>query len=95
MHGEDVRRPLDLVGDYPVEAVALAIRHQAGAGAGMGGAKQLVKGLRVRATDVGLDLGEGSVVEGPAISLLLVLCGRAVALGELGGAGVDTLSGRL
>ena len=33
VHGEDIRRPLGLAGDYyPVEGVALAIRHQAGVG---------------------------------------------------------------
>ena len=93
VHGEDIRRPLGMKGDYPVEGVALAIRHQAGVGAGLGGAKQLVEGLRVRATDTDLDLGEGPVVEGPAISVLLVLCGRAVALDELSGPGVETLAG--
>jgi hypothetical protein len=78
-----------------VEGVALAIRHQASVGAGTGGAKHLVKGLRIRATDTDLDLGEGDLVEGPAIALLLVLCGRRVALDELGGAGTEALSGRL
>ncbi|HET9420437.1 MAG TPA: maleylpyruvate isomerase family mycothiol-dependent enzyme [Nocardioides sp.] len=95
VHGEDIRRPLGLAGDYPLEGVALAIRHQSGVSAGMGGAKQLVKGLRIRATDTDLDLGDGPVVEGAAISLLLVLCGRAVAIDEVGGAGADTLTGRL
>ena len=94
VHGEDIRRPLGIQGDYPVEGVALAIRHQAGVSAGLGGAKQLVKGLRVRATDTDLDLGEGLLVEGSAIALLLVLCGRAVALDELSGSGVETLAGR-
>ena len=70
VHGEDIRRPLGITGDYPVE------------------------GLRVHATDTDLDLGEGPAVEGPAISVLLVLCGRAVALDELSGPGVETLAGR-
>lgn len=94
VHGEDIRRPLGIKGAYPVEGLALAIRHQAGVGAGLGGAKQLVEGLRVRATDTDLDLGEGPAVEGPAISVLLVLCGRGVALDELSGPGVETLAGR-
>ena len=50
---------------------------------------------RALATDTDLDLGEGPVVEGPAISVLLALCGRAVALGELSGPGVETLAGRI
>ncbi|HWM72141.1 MAG TPA: maleylpyruvate isomerase family mycothiol-dependent enzyme, partial [Nocardioides sp.] len=95
VHGEDIRRPLGPAGNYPVEGVALAIRHQAGVGAGLGGAKQLVQGLRVRATDTDLDLGGGPVVEGPVISVLLALCGRSVALGELNGPGVETLAGRI
>ena len=42
-----------------------------------------------------LGLGEGLVVEGSAISVLLALCGRSVALGELNGPGVETLVGRI
>ena len=95
VHGEDIRRPLGLAGDYPLDGVALAVRHQAGVSVGMGGAKQLVKGLRIRADDTDLDLGEGPVVAGAAIALLLVLCGRAAAIDEVGGAGVETLTGRL
>ena len=51
------------------------------------------RGWWVRRID--LDLGAGPVVEGPAISLLLVLCGRAAAAGELTGAGAETLSARV
>ena len=98
VHGEDIRRPLGIRGDYRNVAGRCSgqeIRHQTGVGAGLGGAKQLVKGVRVRTTDTDLDLGEGPLVEGSAIALLLVLCGRAVALDELSGPGAETLAGRI
>lgn len=39
--------------------------------ASLGGARELVAGVRFRATDVDVSLGEGPDVNGPALSLLL------------------------
>lgn len=95
VHGEDIRRPLGLTRSYPREAVLRALAHQAHTWVGLGGAKQHVAGLRLVATDHGVSLGEGSEVRGPAVSLLLAVSGRTVALGDLEGPGVATLSRRL
>ncbi len=95
VHGEDIRRPLGAVGDYPTEAVERALRLQARTGKGMGGAKEHIAGLRLRATDADVTLGDGPEVTGPLLALLLAVSGRTVALDELSGEGVETLAERV
>jgi uncharacterized protein (TIGR03083 family) len=95
VHGEDIRRPLGITRGYPRETVLRALAYQARTWVALGGAKQRVAGLRLVATDEGLSLGEGAEVRGPAVSLLLAVSGRAVALDDLAGPGVTTLAGRL
>lgn len=95
VHGEDVRRPLGLTRAYDPDAVVAAFRLQARTSPGMGGAKALLDGLAVRATDTELVHGEGAEVAGPALDLLLASCGRAVALDALSGPGVATLAERI
>ncbi|BBY44050.1 maleylpyruvate isomerase family mycothiol-dependent enzyme [Mycolicibacterium celeriflavum] len=88
LHGEDIRRPLGFTREYPMEAVVRALRHQARMSASFGGAKDLVKRIRIVATDADVALGSGSQVRGPALALLLAISGRRVALDELDGPGV-------
>ena len=92
VHGEDIRRPLGIAHAYPSEAVVRALRLQARTPASFGGAKELVAGVRLVATDVDLTLGEGPDVTGPALSLLLAISGRHVALAELDGPGLTALT---
>lgn len=94
VHGEDVRRPLGLVRSYPAEAVARALRLQARTPASMGGGKELVSGVRLVADDADLQLGDGPQVRGPALALLLAVCGRQVALDDLEGPGLRALARR-
>lgn len=94
VHGEDIRRPLGTVGQYPVEAVERALRLQARTGSGMGGAKEHVAGLRLVADDADISIGDGALVTGPALSLLLAVSGRTVALAELSGPGLPELAAR-
>lgn len=91
VHGEDVRRPLGIARDYPVAATEPALRHQLATSVAMGGGKQYVAGLRLRATDADFSHGEGPEVAGPLVSLLLVSAGRTAGLTDLGGRGVDRL----
>ena len=59
--------------------------------------KGRVAGLAYRATDLDWSggPGDGAVLEGPAEALLLAICGRAVALADLTGDGVEVLRTRL
>ena len=92
IHGEDVRRPLGLSRSYPLDAVTRALRLQVRTSASFGGAKELVAGIRLTATDADVSIGDGPEVRGTALSLLLAVSGRSVALAELAGPGVQALA---
>jgi uncharacterized protein (TIGR03083 family) len=91
VHGEDVRRPLGLVRDYPQDAVERALAHQLRTSVGMGGGKQRVAGVRLVATDTGTTYGDGAEARGPLVSLLMVVSGRRQALDDLDGPGATRL----
>jgi uncharacterized protein (TIGR03083 family) len=92
VHGEDIRRPLGLTRCYPDEAVVRSLRLQARTPASFGGAKELVARVRLTAVDAGASIGDGPEVTGTALSLLLAVSGRRVALDELDGPGAGTLA---
>jgi uncharacterized protein (TIGR03083 family) len=93
VHGEDIRRPLGIKHEYPMSAITRAIDFYASSNAIIGG-KTRVAGLTLKATDADYTRGSGPVVEGPALALALAATGRAAALEELSGPGVDTLRAR-
>lgn len=95
VHGEDIRRPLGIERRYAEQAVVRALRLQARTSASFGGGKELVAGLRLTATDADVSIGDGPAVTGPALSLLLAVSGRAVALDELDGPGAGALAAAL
>lgn len=92
VHGEDIRRPLGLSHSYPREAVVRSLRLQARTPASFGGAKELVARTRLTATDADVSIGEGPEVRGPALSLLLAVSRRRVALADLDGPGLTALA---
>jgi uncharacterized protein (TIGR03083 family) len=92
VHGEDIRRPLGLTRSYPQEAVIRSLRLQARTPASFGGARELVARTSLRAADADVSIGNGPEVSGPALSLLLAVSGRRVALEDLDGPGVPTLA---
>lgn len=91
VHGEDIRRPLGLQRRYPPEAVVRAIRVQARTSTSFGGAKELVNRVRLVATDIDFAIGDGPEASGPAVSLLLAISGRGIAIDDLDGPGVAEL----
>jgi uncharacterized protein (TIGR03083 family) len=76
VHGEDIRRPLGIAADYPVDAVVDALRYQAKTAVAMGGGRERVLGLRLVATDTDFATGDGEPATGRAIDLLLAVSGR-------------------
>jgi hypothetical protein len=58
------------------------------------GSKKRVAGLALKATDDKWQHGKGEAVEGPLLSLLLAMTGRAAACDDLVGPGVPTLRSR-
>ena len=93
VHSEDIRRPLGIKHSYPVPDVVRTIRFYSNSNAIIHG-KTRVTGLTLKATDTDFANGDGPLVEGPAISLLLATAGRKSALDELTGPGVEELRRR-
>ncbi|MDQ1468361.1 MAG: hypothetical protein QOH10_2776 [Actinomycetota bacterium] len=93
VHGEDIRRPFGAKGDHSAEhLVTLAERYKK-TGPPLR-AKKRIAGLKLTATDIDWSTGEGPEVSGPAMSLILAMVGRAPALDDCTGPGVDTLRQR-
>jgi uncharacterized protein (TIGR03083 family) len=94
VHGEDIRRPLGMRGDYPPMHVADALAYQVRTSVKMGGGKEHSAGFRLVASDASFKHGEGHEVRGSAIALLLAVSGRPVDANELTGPGAGAFSQR-
>ncbi|MBX9921581.1 MAG: maleylpyruvate isomerase family mycothiol-dependent enzyme [Mycobacteriaceae bacterium] len=92
VHGEDIRRPLGITHTYAQDAIVRSLRQQVRTSTAFGGAKELVAGVRLVATDTDLTIGDGPEVAGPALALLLTVSGRTVAARELDGPGLASLT---
>jgi len=90
-HGEDIRRPLGLQRDYPVEHVVTALGYLAKTSQKWGGGKERAQRVRLVATDGDTVIGTGPEVRGTAIALVLGLSGRPVRSGELTGPGATVM----
>ncbi|MFE4691437.1 maleylpyruvate isomerase family mycothiol-dependent enzyme [Streptomyces sp. NPDC056749] len=95
VHGEDIRRPLGIARSYPGDAVVRSLRLQVRTPASFGGAREIVAHTRLTASDADLSIGEGPEVSGPALSLLLAVSRRRVALDDLDGPGLAALAGAI
>ena len=93
IHSEDIRRPLGIKREYPIGSVTRALDFYKGSNL-IVGTKRRIAGLQLKATDADWAHGAGELVEGPALSLLLVAVGRKPALDDLSGPGVETLRNR-
>ena len=93
VHGEDIRRALGTRGDHPAEHLTTLAEQYKKTGAPLR-AKKRVAGLKLQATDVAWSTGEGPEVRGPCMSLILGMVGRAEALTDCEGDGLDTLKSR-
>ncbi len=93
VHSADIRRPLGIPRDHPLDAVTRAADFYAGSNL-LIGSKKRIEGLTLRADDADWSHGSGPEVTGPAMSLLLAMTGRGAALGDLSGAGLPTLRSR-
>jgi uncharacterized protein (TIGR03083 family) len=85
IHGLDITEAVPLARLVPAERVAAVL----GALEDAGGADLFgvnLSGAQLRADDLDWSYGSGEVVTGPAQVLALVLCGRRVPQGRLGGA---------
>jgi uncharacterized protein (TIGR03083 family) len=93
VHGADIRRALGIRHEYPLPFVARTVEFYSKSNAIIGG-RDRIAGLTLTASDTEFAIGDGPVVEGPVLSLLLAASGRKAALDDLTGPGVDTLRTR-
>ena len=94
IHTGDVARPLGRPHDASPEAVGWALDFVTGPRPiGFLPPKRLA-GLSLVATDLDRTWGSGAVVSGRGLDLLLAVCGRRVALEQLEGDGLVTLTAR-
>ncbi|WP_122818211.1 maleylpyruvate isomerase family mycothiol-dependent enzyme [Nocardioides pantholopis] len=96
VHLRDIARPLGAAVDVPREHWTLLLDHLAspGAAAALVPAGRLT-GLRLEAADADWAAGSGSPVRGPVEALAMAVTGRAVALADLTGPGVEVLAKRM
>jgi uncharacterized protein (TIGR03083 family) len=93
VHAEDIRRPLGIRHDYPVDAVVECLDFYKRSNM-LIGTKSRIHGLRLTASDTSWTAGQGPEAVGPALSLLMAATGRTSAAGELSGPGADRLAQR-
>lgn len=93
IHHQDIRRPLGDPREIPHDRLRVALSFSLRAP--VLPSRRNARGLRLVATDVGWAHGEGAEVRGPGEALLMAVAGRADALAELSGAGVEMLRARV
>jgi uncharacterized protein (TIGR03083 family) len=95
VHGLDIRWPLGLTRQIPVERLQKSLTFLTTPTAGGLVRKGALEGLRLEASDIDWAHGSGPTVRGSAEALLLAMTGRTVALKHLDGDGVGALGGRV
>lgn len=92
VHGEDIRRPLQIEGHYPLAGVVDALVYQLRTAVSFGGGKERAAGLRLVDSDSGRSWGDGPQVSGSVLDLLLAVSGRPVDPARLTGPGAGRLT---
>lgn len=96
VHAQDIAIPLGRRLDLPADAAATsATRVLSMRWPPAPPSARVARGFRLTATDADFSHGDGPAVHGPVAALLLVCCGRRVALAQLTGDGVAALAARL
>ncbi|GAA1286596.1 maleylpyruvate isomerase family mycothiol-dependent enzyme [Pseudonocardia aurantiaca] len=93
VHSADIRRPLGIKPDHPIDTVTHVARHYERSDMVVL-AKGRVRGLRLVATDGPFTGGEGPVVSGTTLALVMAMTGRAAYCDDLEGEGVAILQER-
>jgi uncharacterized protein (TIGR03083 family) len=93
VHGEDVFRALGGYREHPVEHVVAVADFYKNSNL-LIGAKKRIAGVTLRATDTDWQHGDGPLVSGPILALVMAMTGRKIALDDLSGDGLTVLRGR-
>lgn len=93
VHGEDIRRPLGVRRDHPIETVTRVAEYYQGSDLVVL-AKGRIGGLRLVASDGPFTAGSGKLVSGTTLALTMAMTGRTAYCDDLDGDGVATLRER-
>ena len=93
MHGEDIRRPLGITYDHPLDVLTRVARYYAGSDQVVL-ARGRVRELRLQAIDGPFTTGSGPLVSGRTLALVMAMTGRGTFCDELIGDGVAILRAR-
>ena len=95
VHGGDIRIPLDLCFGPDPDRAALALGFLTGPRPLGFVPRGRLRGICLRATDIGRTWGEGAEIRGPVGELMMASCGRTAVLDALDGPGLPRLRQRL
>ncbi|OAH14621.1 maleylpyruvate isomerase family mycothiol-dependent enzyme [Streptomyces jeddahensis] len=93
VHGEDIRRPLGIRHEYPIEVVTSVAEYYQGSDLVVV-AKGRIGGLRLVANDGPFTAGSGELVSGATLALVMAMTGRSTYCDDLEGDGVELLRRR-
>lgn len=93
VHGEDIRRPLGIRRDYPIDIITGTAEYYQGSDLVVV-AKGRIGGLRLAADDGPFTTGSGPLVSGRTVALIMAMTGRAAYCDDLEGDGVELLRSR-
>ena len=94
IHGYDIARPLRRTIEVPATSLVV-VAETCRATTLFLHSKRRSAGLTLNASDMEWSAGSGPEVAGPLASIILAITGRAAALDDLCGDGLDTLRSRL
>ncbi|NGO47298.1 maleylpyruvate isomerase family mycothiol-dependent enzyme [Streptomyces ureilyticus] len=93
VHGEDIRHPLGIRREYPIEVITLVAEYYQGSDLVVV-AKGRIGGLRLVANDGPFTAGSGPLVSGTTLGLVMAMTGRSTYCDDLEGDGVELLRTR-
>ena len=93
VHAQDIRLPLGIPRDYPIETLTRLAEYYQGSDLPVL-TKTRIRGLRLVATDGPFTTGSGPLVSGTTLALIMAMAGRGAYCDELQGDGSATLRER-
>jgi uncharacterized protein (TIGR03083 family) len=93
VHAQDIRLPLGIRHDYPIETITRVAEYYQGSDLPVL-SKRRIRDLRLAATDGPFSTGSGPLVSGPTLALTMAMTGRRAYCGALHGDGAAILRER-
>ena len=93
VHAQDIRLPLGIRHDYPIETLTRVAEYYQGTDLPVLTRKR-IRGLRLAATDGPFSTGSGPLVSGSTLALTMAMAGRGAYCAEIRGDGAATLRER-